>query len=119
MIHTELSDWMEIPNVLLVIWETCSERLVNACRSWMNPKGNSGLLEREWEHYVPQLMDLVLGGTPQQLVPHLPWVFNLSLCPCNALTLGFLKLEGAWICWPGYGPNAIFIYLFNKQSEEL
>jgi len=65
MIHTELADWMEIPNVVLVIGGTCSERLFNACRRWRNPKGNSGLLEREREPPVPQLMDLVLGGTLQ------------------------------------------------------
>ena len=64
----------------------------------MNPKGNSGLLDREWEQHIPQLMDLVLGGTPRQLAPHLPWGFNLSLCPFNALTFEFLKLAGAWIC---------------------
>lgn len=64
----------------------------------MNPNRNSGLLERQWEHHVPQLMDFILCGTPQQLAPHLPWVFNLSVCPFNALTFGFLKLAGAWIC---------------------
>lgn len=40
----------------------------------MNPKGNSGLLEREQGHHVCQVMDLALGGTPQHplSVPLLP-----------------------------------------------
>lgn len=31
----------------------------------MNPKRNSGLLERDQGHHVCQVMDLALGGTPQ------------------------------------------------------
>lgn len=57
----------------------------------MNPKGNSGLLEREWKHHVPQWMDLVHGGTPQQLAPHLPWGFNLTVS-LQCLNLWILKI---------------------------
>lgn len=42
-------------------------------------------------HNVLQLMDLVLGGTPQKLAPHLSQGLDLSLRTCNVLSFGFLK----------------------------
>lgn len=75
----------------------------------MNPKRSSELLEREWGHHVCQVMDLALGGTPQQLAPHLPWVSTLSV---------FLYCLNVWILKAGrclgllsrLWPSAIFIY---------